>query len=240
MNVASQQRNRFLLWVGILFLPIVFAWVTLRKNEGFSAKARVISLTWMALWLIPFVGRLQSPSTSSAPVSALSAPAKPQDHATAVAEAREFWKATVGATKSCDDIANYVTKSMKAGDRQTLYENAKGAQNNCLIGAEHLDNIVAPTGAPDNVQAALKAAIKEMSNSYTEKSQSYGQLAEMTNNGLGTSKPSEFVDLRKSIGVATYTEMMGVAKVADAFKLEGVSMQEYSGTSTTSHKHHHA
>lgn len=37
------------LGIGILLLPIVFAWFTLR--QGYGKTARIVSLTWMGLWL---------------------------------------------------------------------------------------------------------------------------------------------------------------------------------------------
>jgi hypothetical protein len=38
------------LWLGILVLPIVFAWFTLKKDAGYTSRVRIISLSWMVLW----------------------------------------------------------------------------------------------------------------------------------------------------------------------------------------------
>ena len=45
-NVDSDQRRvGILLALGIIFIPYVFSWLTLRY--GFSLKSRIISLTWL-------------------------------------------------------------------------------------------------------------------------------------------------------------------------------------------------
>lgn len=50
---SSQQESRevgWLLGIGIVLLPLVFAWFTLR--DGHSTKARVISFAWLGLFAI--------------------------------------------------------------------------------------------------------------------------------------------------------------------------------------------
>lgn len=47
---VSARKVGILLGIGIFFLPIIFAWFTLRR--GYSKLARIVSLGWMALWLV--------------------------------------------------------------------------------------------------------------------------------------------------------------------------------------------
>lgn len=58
VNVATDKSHlpaekdipvSFLLGVGILFLPFIFAWFTLRK--GHTTGAKIISFLWMVLYL---------------------------------------------------------------------------------------------------------------------------------------------------------------------------------------------
>ncbi|MBH9740120.1 hypothetical protein [Vibrio navarrensis] len=46
----NSKAKSIFLWVGILLLPIIFCWVTLKK--GFSIKARLISFGWMFITLL--------------------------------------------------------------------------------------------------------------------------------------------------------------------------------------------
>jgi ribosomal protein L40E len=48
-NEASKKKMGIGLMLGVLFVPPIFAWFTLRK--GFSTKARVISFLWMVIAL---------------------------------------------------------------------------------------------------------------------------------------------------------------------------------------------
>lgn len=47
------KRVSILLAIGIMFMPYIFAWVTLKK--GYSSNARVISFGWLALMVIVWV-----------------------------------------------------------------------------------------------------------------------------------------------------------------------------------------
>jgi hypothetical protein len=53
MNSEKRQVS-FKLGAGIFFLPIVFAWWTLR--DGYSKTTRIISFVWMAITIIAIVG----------------------------------------------------------------------------------------------------------------------------------------------------------------------------------------
>jgi hypothetical protein len=64
-GAAGTRKVSFLLGVGILFLPYVFAWFLLRT--GYSTLARIVSFSWLA-FLVFFIalGPHSSPSTPSA------------------------------------------------------------------------------------------------------------------------------------------------------------------------------
>lgn len=47
------RKVSILLAIGIMFMPYIFAWVTLKK--GYSSNARVISFGWLALMVIVWV-----------------------------------------------------------------------------------------------------------------------------------------------------------------------------------------
>jgi hypothetical protein len=52
---APQKRQiGFLLGLGVLFFPLLFGWMLLRK--GHSALARIVGFTWMALCLVSLLG----------------------------------------------------------------------------------------------------------------------------------------------------------------------------------------
>ena len=222
------------MWIGVFFIPFIFAWFTLARDKGYSTRARVLSFGWLALLVLGFFLPHTSQTNQTQPVAA--APAKSQDHATAVSEARTFWTAIKVATPDCDKAADYVSKSIKANDAMTMYENAKAAQNNCLIAAEDLNKIALPASAPVHVQDALKDAIKKMSEGYTGQSQNYGSFAIMANNGVAFAKPSDIVSMRQDMALSQYQKMIGVAKIIDAFKLEGVSMADYGGKGAAHHR----
>jgi len=63
MNTVTAPTKRnvgFLLGLGILFIPIVFAWFLLRN--GHSLLARIVGFGWLALCVLAVVG---APSTST-------------------------------------------------------------------------------------------------------------------------------------------------------------------------------
>lgn len=63
--VGSEKRHfSFLLGVGILFLPYIFAWFTLRK--GYSTRARVIAFVWLGFALITFMKKEDRPRNTIA------------------------------------------------------------------------------------------------------------------------------------------------------------------------------
>lgn len=61
--MESKRKVSLLLAVGIILMPIIFSWVTLR--QGYSTLARVVSVIWMVLI---FMGISASPSTDGADV----------------------------------------------------------------------------------------------------------------------------------------------------------------------------
>jgi hypothetical protein len=188
------------------------------------------------LFLVPHHVTPEGQTTTPAPAAA----AKPQDRATAVSEAQTFWKSVNSATSYCDQTAAYVTKSINAGDVETIYENGNAANTNCRIAAHDLDKLPLPASAPQNVQNKLKEAIKSLRDGYLSESQNYESLATMANNGIGTAKPSDMASMRQQTAYSQYAKMMGVAKIADAFELEKVKMSDYSGKSGGPHHGHHS
>ena len=49
---SAQRKVSFILMLGILIIPYIFAWFTLR--EGYSKSSRWISFIWMVIVLIAF------------------------------------------------------------------------------------------------------------------------------------------------------------------------------------------
>lgn len=60
----TKRHVGFLLGMGILILPIVFAWFTLRS--GYSVLARSVSLVWLVVSLLIFGSASKTPSTELA------------------------------------------------------------------------------------------------------------------------------------------------------------------------------
>jgi hypothetical protein len=62
-NDVPSRKVGFLLLVGIVFFPLLFAWFTLRN--GYSKKSRVISFGWLVLCVvIAFAGETEIPSSN--------------------------------------------------------------------------------------------------------------------------------------------------------------------------------
>ncbi len=71
-KISGSRSVGLLLWIGILLLPIVFVWFTLRK--GHSTKSRIISFGWLILSLIIVTSgdktKTNTAQNASAPTSA--------------------------------------------------------------------------------------------------------------------------------------------------------------------------
>ena len=76
-NAPAEERSvGILLGIGILFIPLIFAWFTLRK--GHTTKAKIISFVWLVLSLV-IVGSQDGTNSSSSSASStapISAPAE--------------------------------------------------------------------------------------------------------------------------------------------------------------------
>jgi hypothetical protein len=94
---APTKRNvGFLLGLGILFIPFVFAWFLLRN--GHSLLARIVGFGWLILCVLAAVGSPStSPGHSSNPVSAQASVSSPAP-ATAPAEPLKAYTASQVAT----------------------------------------------------------------------------------------------------------------------------------------------
>ena len=86
---SQKEEVSLPLAVGIIFVPFIFAWFTLR--EGYSSRARVVSLGWCALALIITVGRGGDESATShtgtnaaTPRASTAAPSRPRPAAPVV------------------------------------------------------------------------------------------------------------------------------------------------------------
>lgn len=68
--MKKKSINKPLLYLGILFLPYVFAWFTLKK--GYSNKLRGFAFGWLALFVVslcsPFLVPQQKPITKQEPI----------------------------------------------------------------------------------------------------------------------------------------------------------------------------
>jgi hypothetical protein len=78
--VSRSLGARLLLGVGVLFMPYLFAWVTLLK--GFSGTYRFWSFVWMILLLLGLAfGNSKSPKSSSTTTSTATSTSRPQSAA---------------------------------------------------------------------------------------------------------------------------------------------------------------
>ncbi|WP_449106709.1 OB-fold protein [Pseudomonas mohnii] len=66
-DVAATQKRSvgFLLGIGILFIPIIFAWFLLRK--GHSVLARIIGFAWLAVGVLVMLAAPSAPRVDHAP-----------------------------------------------------------------------------------------------------------------------------------------------------------------------------
>jgi hypothetical protein len=80
-NAAPQRKVGILLFIGIVFLPIIFAWLLLRK--GHTTLARVLGFGWLLIFFFWLPNRDQQRTPDGAPVATASvnsaAPATPQE-----------------------------------------------------------------------------------------------------------------------------------------------------------------
>lgn len=100
VNVPAKRTVGFLLGIGILFFPIVFAWFLLRN--GHSVLSRVVGFGWLIFCTLVIVAAPPSPpSTGSSSVStaapAASAPAEPLKTYTSTQVAQSYDDNTVAA-----------------------------------------------------------------------------------------------------------------------------------------------
>jgi hypothetical protein len=64
LQPAAQNKSvSILLGLGIFLLPIVFAWVTLKK--GYSPLVKVVSFVWLALFIIPMASNNSGSGTTT-------------------------------------------------------------------------------------------------------------------------------------------------------------------------------
>lgn len=108
MTAPTTKRTvGFLLGIGILLLPIVFAWFLLRK--GHSVLARIVGFAWLAICVLAVAAApstppgnrstsATAPAVSSAPAPAVAAaPAEPLKAYTATQVATSYDENTVAA-----------------------------------------------------------------------------------------------------------------------------------------------
>ena len=87
---APQRKVGILLFVGIVFLPIIFAWFLLRK--GHSTLARVLGFGWLLVFFfwLPNRDRPSTPAGGNTPVASApansAAPAAPKEPVNRIAE----------------------------------------------------------------------------------------------------------------------------------------------------------
>lgn len=64
ISVAAPQKRQvgFLLGLGILFFPLLFGWLLLRK--GHSVLARIVGFAWMALCFVSLIGMFSTSKQS--------------------------------------------------------------------------------------------------------------------------------------------------------------------------------
>ncbi|NVK58268.1 MAG: hypothetical protein HWE26_21985 [Alteromonadaceae bacterium] len=65
---VPERKPSILLWVGIVFAPILFAWFTLRK--GYTNKVKGIAFSWMVITLIFVASQGDSNGSSGSPKTA--------------------------------------------------------------------------------------------------------------------------------------------------------------------------
>ncbi|WP_411390703.1 OB-fold protein [Pseudomonas sp. MPB23] len=101
VNVPAKRNVGFLLGIGILFFPIIFAWFLLRK--GHSVLSRVVGFGWLILCILVIVAAPPAPpsagsrSVATATPAAASAPAEPLKTYTSTQVAKSYDDNTVAA-----------------------------------------------------------------------------------------------------------------------------------------------
>ncbi len=73
-KISTSRPVGIFLGIGILFIPIVFAWFTLRK--GHSTKSRIISFCWLVLSLVVIASGNKSNNNSTESSSSVSSTSK--------------------------------------------------------------------------------------------------------------------------------------------------------------------
>jgi len=94
-----------MLAIGIIFLPYIFSWLTLRK--GHSNSSRVLSFTWLSVFIVSNVWVSLRPSTTGRNQPATTAAIKPQPISSATPTpktADTLPPANAWATKESRDI----------------------------------------------------------------------------------------------------------------------------------------
>jgi hypothetical protein len=156
---APERQVGYLLGTGILFLPLVFAWFTLRN--GHSRTARTVAFGWMGIGLFIWIVTVMATSSSTPTVAAAAADvtAPPGDNTTATAPAAPEPPQIlmVGQVISVGDINLTVTNVQEAASVGSSYLSQAAAQDGVLVVVDYtVKNISAkPVSAGDIPKFAL-------------------------------------------------------------------------------------
>jgi len=142
----STRRVGLGLGIGILLIPVIFAWFTLR--EGYSTRARVVSFAWLIFTLLAFFGTGRhgpSPRIGQAPsAQSVSATADAAEPETAEVDdtvtAAEYEQLRTGMSyKQAAKIVGFEGEEMSSSDLagyQTVmvaWKNADGSNMNAMF-----------------------------------------------------------------------------------------------------------
>lgn len=136
MAAPQKRQVGFLLGLGILFFPLLFGWMLLRK--GHSILARIVGFTWMALCFVSLIGMGSISKTSydsykerAAQASSAGAPPKQQAQAEPI-------KAYTSAKVSQDYEDNTVAADMQFKGKKVKVSGRITDINTDFTGAPYL------------------------------------------------------------------------------------------------------
>jgi len=201
---AKRMVGRILLWIGIIFLPFIFAWFLLRK--GHSTFGRLLGFGWMAfiLFLI-FVPRssLPPPATqqeqtqdaenqATAPQTAPTPQAPTGPSAEARAAFEETHNRFMGLANRCDSAWGVMTDAAGSNDAYAAYTAADRGSDICrdvslAMGRLEFSNLI-----ERDTRRALNRAVDECSLAMVGRQTAMDQAARIFDGNVRPSAVDEF------------------------------------------------
>jgi hypothetical protein len=166
--------------LGIVFLPFLFAWLLLQR--GYSQRARVLGLGWLAL-VLAVVATKEVNQASTAGTGPTDGPPP----ATAQAEFDKVNRHFVAVIEKCEQAAADVEPYLHTSDAYGGYDAAVTAKSACMNAWTDVDAARFGEPIPQPVQVKLNDDLSACSKAYLAKASAYDRVATVLNGDMKAS-----------------------------------------------------